>query len=222
MKKKENNEEISGIPEFWLQVLKCSPQIIDFINEKDTNALKYLIDIRSIHENDNNYVLEFVFAENPFFEDKVLKRSFKFIEDAYLEKTLEESQGSKIKWKSNQGPKEPKGKTNDEEDHTEEEEDWRFFQFFPKDYSKSKIEKEKKEKEEEDLEFEQLNEFEIYLTALANGPLPLQIQNPVPWFKKPPPTDESEDDDLPEDEEENGGEEEENDVEEEENNDQLD
>jgi len=54
--------------------------------------------------------LEFVFAENPFFEDKCLRRTFKFELDEYGERILVQSQGSKINWKPNAGIKEKKEK----------------------------------------------------------------------------------------------------------------
>jgi len=130
---KEKKEIQRGIPEFWLQVLINSPLLVH-LSEKDKEALKYLNDIKCIHSDENNFALEFVFAENPFFQDELLRRSFKFLEDEYGEKFLEESQGHKIKWKLHQEPKEKK----DESESDEEEEDWRFFQIIQKDYSKKK------------------------------------------------------------------------------------
>jgi len=182
--KKERNEEIKGIPNFWLQVLDSSAAL-EHVNEKDRTAFKYLVDIRVLHQNDENFVMEFYFAENPFFEDKVLKRTFKFVTDEYTEKTLLESKCSKINWKPNQGPKEKKEKKEDEGDdegEDDEDDDWRFFQLFQNDYLK----KEEKNKDQ-DQENERVDMETFQLEALAEQErgLSVLIKNPIAWFKKP-------------------------------------
>lgn len=94
-----NNEK--GIPGFWLRALMNHSVVEQVITEKDLPALEYLVDIRSTsHEEDNGFKLEFEFASNGYFENKVLTKEYHVTEarnsgDAMLRNVV----GTDIKWK---------------------------------------------------------------------------------------------------------------------------
>lgn len=77
-------EGIKGVPGFWLQALQHHVDLRDLIESDDEEALRYLVDIRwrPLEDNPVSFVLEFHFAENPFFEEKVLAKTYHMIENA--------------------------------------------------------------------------------------------------------------------------------------------
>ncbi|KAJ1557599.1 hypothetical protein HK096_006339, partial [Nowakowskiella sp. JEL0078] len=50
----EPETAILGIPNFWLNVLRAHPQIGELITEKDSEALKSLVDIKQTYIPDNS------------------------------------------------------------------------------------------------------------------------------------------------------------------------
>lgn len=77
-KSEKSDQTRKGIPEFWLQVLKHDDSFGEMITERDEEALKYLINIISkpVEDHPESFVLEFHFESNPFFEDKVLTKTY--------------------------------------------------------------------------------------------------------------------------------------------------
>lgn len=112
-KKEEQNVEqskpVAGIPEFWFTILKSTPPIDQIIEEHDEPILEQLIDIRSRLADSSEqmaFTLEFEFAENDFFSNKVLTKTYKLQnmidEDnplGYEGPEIISCQGCKIEWK---------------------------------------------------------------------------------------------------------------------------
>ncbi|GAU98868.1 hypothetical protein RvY_09952 [Ramazzottius varieornatus] len=102
----EANEE-KGIPEFWKAVLMASVHTEHLISEKDSEVLTHLTDIRVVYsEKPLGFSLEFEFAENPFFHNNVLTRSYEFKTDIDREELYHASglspsttNGTVINWK---------------------------------------------------------------------------------------------------------------------------
>lgn len=71
------DENVPGIPDFWLQVFKSTEVLTDMIQSHDEPILKHLKDIKIVHEqNEMAYTLEFHFAPNEYFKDAVLTKKY--------------------------------------------------------------------------------------------------------------------------------------------------
>lgn len=98
--KVEEEEEVKGIPEFWLTALKNHPQIGEAITEEDEGALKSLVDVRMSYMEKPGFKLEFEFADNEYFTDKVLTKTYYYQEHAQGgDFVYDHAEGSKINWK---------------------------------------------------------------------------------------------------------------------------
>lgn len=106
--KKGSNEK--GIPNFWLETLQAFRITAEMIQEHDEAVLAFLQDIRvKMHDQKPyGYTIEFEFAENPYFTNKVLTKSFELKMDvdskdpfSYDGPDLERCTGCKIDWKPN-------------------------------------------------------------------------------------------------------------------------
>lgn len=81
---------------FWLKTMHGNMMVKGYIFEKDEELLRYLVDIRCIEQPTNDdFSLEFVFAENPYISDTVLTK--KFIHD--VDTDLIKAEGCEIHWK---------------------------------------------------------------------------------------------------------------------------
>lgn len=119
---KEEEEEVDdgdykGIPEFWLQVLMNTETVNELIEEHDMDALTYLediqlesLDVDKINEKEedicdhvNNVVrafkLVFHFAENQFFTNKTLSKTYYLRAGVENGEQFDKSIGEQIKWK---------------------------------------------------------------------------------------------------------------------------
>eukprot|EP01116_Phalansterium_solitarium_P001818 TRINITY_DN11633_c0_g1_i1.p1 TRINITY_DN11633_c0_g1~~TRINITY_DN11633_c0_g1_i1.p1 ORF type:complete len:453 (-),score=139.02 TRINITY_DN11633_c0_g1_i1:107-1399(-) len=83
-KEVKTEADVKGVPGFWLQALQHHVDLRDLVEADDEEALKHLVDIRwrPLEDNPVSFVLEFHFAENPFFEEKVLAKTYHMIENA--------------------------------------------------------------------------------------------------------------------------------------------
>lgn len=105
---------IKGIPNFWLHILYSNPMLDFIIHDGDDDILKHLIDIRVIYQSEPHFsfILEFVFSENPFFENVILTKEYllkmKF-DDVLLYEGPEicKTVGCEVKWKSDKKPAQP-------------------------------------------------------------------------------------------------------------------
>ncbi|CAL7945313.1 unnamed protein product [Xylocopa violacea] len=80
MTKKEEveNEDIKGIPDFWLTIFKNVETLADMVQEHDEPILKHLYDIKVIflESNPMGFVLEFHFEPNEYFSNSVLTKEY--------------------------------------------------------------------------------------------------------------------------------------------------
>lgn len=66
-----------GLPGFWLGALKNHPALAEMVCQGDEQALNALEDIRAgFLENGPGFRLEFFFAENPYFSNRVLTKEY--------------------------------------------------------------------------------------------------------------------------------------------------
>jgi len=66
-----------GISDFWFYVVKNSEAFSEILKERDEDSLKYLVNIdhtKFVDEKKPGYSIDFYFRENPYFENKVLKK----------------------------------------------------------------------------------------------------------------------------------------------------
>ena len=77
-----------GIPGFWLQAFKNHKRLAGMIQEKDENALKYLMDVRSKKHNvGHGFSLLFYFDTNEYFDNSILEKQYFLEQQSVLKKT---------------------------------------------------------------------------------------------------------------------------------------
>jgi len=104
------DNSIKGIPDFWLTVFKNVDKIASVISEEDEKILKHLVDVRlNMIENPMGFELEFEFEQNNYFDNKILKKSYKLANEidkespfSYEGPEVVDCQGTEIKWKSDE------------------------------------------------------------------------------------------------------------------------
>lgn len=76
--------DVKGVPSFWLKAIQNHVDLRDMVEPDDHEALSFLTDVRwhPLPEEPASFVLEFYFAENPFFEERVLAKTYHMIETA--------------------------------------------------------------------------------------------------------------------------------------------
>lgn len=99
--KEESSEAVSGIPEFWLSAMKNQISLAEMITDRDEAALKYLTDIRMEYLDKPGFRLIFEFAENEFFENKTISKTYFYqTESGYGGDFIyDHAEGHEIKWK---------------------------------------------------------------------------------------------------------------------------
>ncbi|CEP17125.1 hypothetical protein [Parasitella parasitica] len=97
---KEDEENVTGIPEFWLTALKTHPQISETISEEDCDALKHLVDIRMTYLEKPGFRIEFEFSENDYFSNKVLTKTYHYQDHVSGgDYVYDFAEGCEINWK---------------------------------------------------------------------------------------------------------------------------
>jgi len=93
---------ITGIPEFWLSAMKNQVSLAEMITDRDEEALKHLTDIRMEYLDRPGFRLIFEFAENPFFSNKTISKSYFYQEESGYggDFVYDHAEGDKIEWKS--------------------------------------------------------------------------------------------------------------------------
>jgi nucleosome assembly protein 1-like 1 len=99
--KDEEEKPVKGVPEFWLSTLKQNPSIQEIIMEEDEPVLESLVDIRMEYLDKPGFRLLFDFAENEYFEDKLLSKTYYYREENGYggDFIYDHAEGSKIQWK---------------------------------------------------------------------------------------------------------------------------
>ncbi|KAG0739756.1 hypothetical protein G6F64_011284 [Rhizopus arrhizus] len=99
----KEEDDVKGIPEFWLTLLKNHPQIVETITERDEEALKHLMDIRMSYIDKPGFKLEFEFSENDFFTNKVLTKTYYYQDHVYGgDFVYDHAEGCQVDWKEGQ------------------------------------------------------------------------------------------------------------------------
>ena len=95
------SEEVKGVPEFWLGVMRNCSAVAGSITEKDEVILHSLINVtaETLPEDQETigFKLEFTFAENEFFTNKVLTKTY-LMADTSDDPVLEKAIGTPIDW----------------------------------------------------------------------------------------------------------------------------
>jgi len=74
----DDNEPDKGIEEFWLSAFANHDKVGPYITDRDAEVLRYLSDVRAevLTGEDRGFKLTFTFAENPFFTNKTLEKTY--------------------------------------------------------------------------------------------------------------------------------------------------
>ncbi|KAJ8502005.1 hypothetical protein ONZ45_g11941 [Pleurotus djamor] len=104
----EDEKAEPGVPNFWLTVLMGHPGLMETISERDGEALKSLTDITIEYlptegpESKPGFKLVFSFAENEFFENKKLEKTYIYQEEVGYsgDFVYDRAIGTEIKWKA--------------------------------------------------------------------------------------------------------------------------
>lgn len=71
------NEDVKGIPEFWLTIFKNVSLLQEMMEEHDIPILKHLEDIKVVYnQNPMGFTLEFYFSPNEYFQNSVLTKEY--------------------------------------------------------------------------------------------------------------------------------------------------
>ena len=95
-------EDKKGIPEFWLSAMKNQVSLAEMITDRDESALKHLTDIRMEYLDRPGFRLIFEFAENEFFTNKTIKKTYFYQEESGYggDFIYDHAEGDEIDWKS--------------------------------------------------------------------------------------------------------------------------
>ncbi len=95
-------EDMAGIPEFWLSAMKNQVSLAELITDRDEPALKLLTDIRMEYLLQPGFRLIFEFAENDYFTNKVITKTYFYQEESGYggEFIYDHAEGDKIDWKA--------------------------------------------------------------------------------------------------------------------------
>ena len=70
-------EDMKGVPEFWLTIFKNVELLADMVQDHDEPILKHLIDIKvRYNEEPMGFILDFHFTPNDYFENTVLTKTY--------------------------------------------------------------------------------------------------------------------------------------------------
>lgn len=100
-KSAESNEDVKGIPEFWLSAMKNQISLAEMITDRDEQALKHLVDIRMEYLDKPGFRLIFEFAENEFFTNKTITKTYYYQNESGYggDFIYDHAEGDKINWK---------------------------------------------------------------------------------------------------------------------------
>lgn len=98
----EPAEPVNGIPEFWLSAMKNQVSLAEMITDRDEAALKHLVDIRMEYLDKPGFRLIFEFAENEFFDNKTLTKTYYYqTESGYGGDFIyDHAEGDQVEWKA--------------------------------------------------------------------------------------------------------------------------
>ncbi|EPX72492.1 nucleosome assembly protein Nap2 [Schizosaccharomyces octosporus yFS286] len=98
-----NGQDLTGIPDFWLTCLQNVYLVAEMISSRDVAALESLKDVRfsNLSEGQKGYRLEFEFAPNDYFSNKVLTKTYYYKQELSPtgEFLYDRAEGDEIEWK---------------------------------------------------------------------------------------------------------------------------
>lgn len=96
-----SSADLKGIPEFWLSAMKNS-SLAETITDQDEEALKWITDIRMEYLDRPGFRLIFEFAENEFFTNKTITKTYYYQEENGYggDFIYDHAEGDKIDWKA--------------------------------------------------------------------------------------------------------------------------
>jgi nucleosome assembly protein 1-like 1 len=97
-----SNENVTGIPEFWLSAMKNQVSLAELITDRDEEALRSLTDIRMEYLDKPGFKLIFEFAPNDFFANKTISKTYFYREENGYggDFIYDHAEGEKIDWKA--------------------------------------------------------------------------------------------------------------------------
>ncbi|CAL8582026.1 MAG: hypothetical protein LQ349_000863 [Xanthoria aureola] len=98
----EATANLAGIPEFWLSAMKNQVSLAELITARDEAALKLLTDIRMEYLEKPGFRLLFEFAENEFFTNKQITKTYYYQEESGYggDFIYDHAEGDKINWRT--------------------------------------------------------------------------------------------------------------------------
>lgn len=73
----KKDENVPGVPDFWLTILKNVGMLSEMIQEYDEPILKHLTDITvKVNDNPMGFILEFHFSPNEYFTNPILTKEY--------------------------------------------------------------------------------------------------------------------------------------------------
>jgi nucleosome assembly protein 1-like 1 len=100
--KESAEEEVRGIPDFWLTALENLTYVSQTITERDQEVLSFLTDVRLEYLEKPGFRLVFEFAENPFFKNSKLSKTYYYQEELGYSGDFiyDHAEGDVIEWTS--------------------------------------------------------------------------------------------------------------------------
>lgn len=100
----ENAEDASivGIPNFWLTAFRNVPHLTEMISDRDNDVLASLVDVRLRYLEKPGFALDFEFADNSYFTNRVLSKTYYYNETIGLsgDFMFDSATGTPVKWVS--------------------------------------------------------------------------------------------------------------------------
>lgn len=98
----EDDTPMTGIPEFWLSAMKNEPSLAAMITDADCDAMTSLVDVRMQYLDKPGFKLIFEFADNAFFSNKILTKTYYYQEETGYggDFIYDRAEGDKIDWKA--------------------------------------------------------------------------------------------------------------------------
>ena len=98
----KKDENVMGIPEFWLSAMKNQVSLAEMITDRDEAALKFLTDVRMEYLDRPGFRLIFEFAANEYFTNKTITKTYFYQEESGYggDFIYDHAEGDKVDWKS--------------------------------------------------------------------------------------------------------------------------
>lgn len=98
----DEEETVVGIPNFWLTAFRNVPGLSDTLSDRDDDVLRYLTDVRLKYLEKPGFALEFYFADNEFFTNKKLTKTYYYQDEVGItgDFVYDHAEGDEINWTS--------------------------------------------------------------------------------------------------------------------------